>query len=39
MPAPVLLAVDADSAALGDVERELRGRYGGSYRVICTGFA
>ena len=37
MPAPALLAVDADSAALGEVERELRGRYEGSYRVICTG--
>jgi len=35
MPAPALLAVDADSA-LGHVERELRGRYAGSYRVICT---
>jgi thioredoxin reductase (NADPH) len=37
MPAPALLAVDADSAGLGHVERELRGRYAGSYRVICTG--
>ena len=36
MPAPTLLAVDADSAALGHVERELRGRYAGSYRIICT---
>ncbi len=35
MSAPVLLAVDADSA-LGAVERELRGRYSASYRVICT---
>ena len=35
MSAPALLAVDADSA-LGAVERELRGRYAGSYRVICT---
>lgn len=35
MPAPALLAVDADSA-LGQIERELRGRYAGSYRVICT---
>ncbi len=35
MPAPALLAVDAESA-LADVERELLGRYAGSYRVICT---
>ena len=36
MPAPVLLAVEDDPAALGDVERELRDRYGRSYRVVCT---
>lgn len=36
MPAPVLLAVDVEPA-LADVERELRSRYEGSYRVICTG--
>lgn len=36
MPAPALLAVDADAVALGRVERELRGRYSGSYQVICT---
>jgi thioredoxin reductase (NADPH) len=35
MSDPVLLAVDADSAALSQVERELRDRYSGSYRVIC----
>jgi thioredoxin reductase (NADPH) len=35
MPA-ALLAVDADPAALGHVERELRDRYTGSYQVICT---
>jgi thioredoxin reductase (NADPH) len=35
MPVPALLAVDADPA-LGHVERELRNRYEGSYRVICT---
>ena len=35
MSAPALLAVDADSS-LGAVERELHGRYAGSYRVICT---
>ena len=37
MPAPALLAVDADSATLGHVERELRDRYERNYRVICTG--
>ena len=36
MPGPVLLAVEDDAAALGDVERELRDRYASSYRVICT---
>ncbi len=35
MSAPVLLAVDVDSE-LGAVERELRGRYEGGYRIICT---
>jgi thioredoxin reductase (NADPH) len=35
MPFPALLAVDADPG-LGDIERELRSRYEGSYRVICT---
>ena len=35
MPAPVLLAVDADPG-LGEIERELRARYAGGYRVICT---
>jgi thioredoxin reductase (NADPH) len=39
MAAPVLLAVDADPAALGDLERELRVRYEGDYRLICTGSA
>jgi hypothetical protein len=33
---PVLLAVDADPSALGDVERELRDRYGSSYCVRGT---
>jgi thioredoxin reductase (NADPH) len=33
---PVLLAVDEDQASLREVERELRERYGGSYRVLCT---
>jgi thioredoxin reductase (NADPH) len=36
MPAPVLLAVDTDHAALDHVERELRDRYASSYRVIGT---
>ena len=36
MPAPALLAVDADPAALSHVERELRGRYAGNYQIICT---
>ena len=36
MSAPVLLAVEADPDALGDVERELRERYASNYRVICT---
>jgi thioredoxin reductase (NADPH) len=36
MPAPALLAVDADAVGLGHVERELRGRYSGTYQVICT---
>jgi thioredoxin reductase (NADPH) len=35
MPAPALLAVDVDSE-LGRIERELRDRYEGSYRIICT---
>ena len=35
MSVPALLAVDADPA-LGDIERELRSRYEGSYRIICT---
>ena len=36
MPAPVLLVFESDPAALGDVERELRARYGSDYRVIST---
>ncbi len=35
MPAPALVAADADPG-LKDVERELLGRYDGSYRIICT---
>jgi thioredoxin reductase (NADPH) len=33
---PVLLAVDADPSALGEVERELRDRYGSRYRISST---
>jgi thioredoxin reductase (NADPH) len=36
MTGPVLLAVDDDPAALGDVERELVHRYSRDYRVVCT---
>jgi hypothetical protein len=36
MPAPVLFAVDADPAALGHVERELRDPYASSYGIIGT---
>jgi thioredoxin reductase (NADPH) len=36
MPAPVLLAVDPDPAALDRIEQELRERYASNYRVICT---
>ena len=36
MAAPLLLAIDADPAALAEVERELRGRYAGEYSVVCT---
>jgi thioredoxin reductase (NADPH) len=36
---PVLLAVDDDSEALGKIERELRGRYGAHYSVVCEGSA
>jgi thioredoxin reductase (NADPH) len=37
MGSPVILAVDPDPAALGDVERELHDRYARHYRVICVG--
>jgi thioredoxin reductase (NADPH) len=36
MPDPIVLAVEEDSAALADVERELRDRYARSYRIVCT---
>jgi thioredoxin reductase (NADPH) len=35
MPGPVLLAVDDDPDALGEVESELRERYSRDYTVIC----
>jgi thioredoxin reductase (NADPH) len=35
MSGPVIVAVDDDAAALRDVERELRDRYGRHYRVMC----
>jgi thioredoxin reductase (NADPH) len=35
MPGPALVVVDEDAAALRDVERELRDRYGRHYRVMC----
>jgi thioredoxin reductase (NADPH) len=34
---PILLAVDADLAALAATERELTDRYGSSYRIVCVG--
>jgi len=37
MGSPVILAVDPDPAALGDVERELLDRYARHYRVVCVG--
>ncbi|HSY14086.1 MAG TPA: FAD-dependent oxidoreductase [Verrucomicrobiae bacterium] len=36
MPKPVLLTVDDDSDVLRAIERDLRSRYGGDYRVIST---
>jgi thioredoxin reductase (NADPH) len=36
MAQPVLLAVDDDADALGDVERELTDRYARHYRVVCV---
>ncbi|HUB01931.1 MAG TPA: FAD-dependent oxidoreductase [Terriglobales bacterium] len=34
MPKPILLSVDDDSDVLRAIERDLRSRYGGDYRVI-----
>ena len=39
MSEPIVLAVDPDPDALGDVERELRNRYAPSYRIECVGTA
>jgi thioredoxin reductase (NADPH) len=36
MPDPALVAVEEDPGALRDVERELRDRYAGHYRLVCT---
>jgi thioredoxin reductase (NADPH) len=36
---PVLFAVDEDERWLHDVERELVGRYSGSYRIVCVSSA
>ena len=36
---PVLLVVDDDADALNNVGRQLRGRYGGDYRVVCESSA
>ena len=36
---PVLLVVDDDADALDNVGRQLRGRYGGDYRVVCESSA
>ena len=33
---PVLVAVDPDPSALGDIERELSDRYASRYRISCT---
>ncbi|GAB3301483.1 FAD-dependent oxidoreductase [Geodermatophilus aquaeductus] len=39
MTLPLLVAVDDDPGLLRDVERELRTRYAGDYRVCCLGSA
>ena len=36
MPGPVLVAVEDDTDALRDIERELRDRYARHYRIVCT---
>lgn len=39
MSKPVILAVDEGENSRHDIERELRDRYEGSYRIICAGSA
>ncbi|MGY1633511.1 FAD-dependent oxidoreductase [Geodermatophilus sp. SYSU D01186] len=39
MSLPLLILVDDDPALLADVERELRNRYSGDYRICCLGSA
>jgi thioredoxin reductase (NADPH) len=39
VPEPVVLVVDQDADALGEVERELHDRYGRHYRIECLGTA
>jgi thioredoxin reductase (NADPH) len=39
MPAPMIVAVDEDPAALGAVERALNDRYACNYRIACTSSA
>ena len=36
---PVLLVVDGDGHALGEIERQLRSRHGDYYRIVCEGSA
>ena len=36
---PVVLAVEGDPGALGEIERELHDRYGRHYRIECVGAA
>ena len=36
MPDPLILALESDLKALGDVEQALRERYAGDYRIACT---
>ena len=38
-PGPVLLVVDDAVGALANIEHQLRGRYGGDYRVVCESSA
>ena len=36
---PIILAVDDDPVVLKAVERDLRGRYGQDYRIVCINLA